>query len=73
MSLKQDTVTYISYHIHEWRHQCHLIKYDIVDQLLIEWITKSFVNNIVKDIAMGGCVTEERAIRRTEYLYLVYS
>ena len=57
--LKKDTATHISDHIHEWRHQCCLIKFDIVDQLLTEWFTKSFVNKIAEDIAMGGCVIEE--------------
>jgi len=52
-SLKQDTAMHISDHIHEWRHRRHLIKFDIVDQLLTEWFTKSFVAPIAHDIAMG--------------------
>jgi hypothetical protein len=40
---------------------------------LVEWLTKSFVNEIGKDIAMGGIVTEEQAIIRAHYLDLVYS
>ena len=58
-SLKQDTATHISDHIHEWRRRCHLIKFEIADQLLIEWFTKSFVVPISRDIAMGGCITKE--------------
>jgi hypothetical protein len=38
-----------------------------------EWFTKSFVNNIGKDIAMGGVVMEEKAISHAQYLDLVYS
>jgi hypothetical protein len=34
---------------------------------------KSFVNDIACDIAMGGVVTEEQVINRTQYLDLVYS
>jgi hypothetical protein len=41
--------------------------------LLAEWLTKSFVNDIGKDIAMGGVVTEEKAISRAQYIDLVYS
>jgi len=72
-SLKQDTVMHISNHIHEWRRRCQLIKFEIVDQLLTEWFTKSFIATIARDIAMGGCVTEEQAIAHAQYLDLVYS
>ena len=72
-SLKQDTTTHISDHIHEWRCRHHLIKFEIDDQFLTEWFTKSFMAPIARDIAMGGCVTEEQAIARAEYLDLVYS
>jgi hypothetical protein len=41
--------------------------------LLAEWFTKSFVNDISCDIAMGGVFTEEQAISRAQYLNLVYS
>jgi hypothetical protein len=40
--------------------------------LLPEWFTKSFVNDIGRDIAMGGVVIEEQAISRAQYLDLVY-
>jgi len=61
-SLKQDTVTHISDHIHELRHRHRLIKFEIPNELLIEWFTKSFVNKITKDIAMGVCVIKDQAI-----------
>jgi hypothetical protein len=41
--------------------------------LLAEWFTKSFVNDIGRDITMGGVVTKEQAISRAQYLDLVYS
>ena len=63
-SFKQSTSTHISDHIHEWRRRRRLIKLELPDQLLAEWFTKSFVNKIGKDIAMGGVVTEEQAISR---------
>jgi hypothetical protein len=72
-SFKQSTSTHISDHIHEWRRRRRLIKLELPDQLLAEWFTKSFVNKIGKDIAMGGVVTEEQAISRAQYLDLVYS
>ena len=73
MSLKQDTATHISDHIHEWRRRSHLIKFEIFDQLLTKWFTKSFISKIAKDIAMGGCVTKEQAIVHAQYLDLIYS
>jgi hypothetical protein len=72
-SFKQNKGTHISDHIHEWRRRRHLIKLELLDQLLAEWFTKSFVNEIGKDIAMGGVVTEEQAISRAQYLDLIYS
>jgi hypothetical protein len=72
-SFKQNKATHISDHIHEWQRRRRLIKLELPDQLLAEWFTKSFVNEIGKDIAMGGIVTEEQAISRAQYLNLVYS
>lgn len=64
---------HISNHIYEWhRHSC-LIKFEIPDQLLTEWFTKSFVPKIEKYLAMGGCVIEEEVITRAQYIDLVYS
>jgi len=72
-SFKQTKATHISDHIHEWCRRRRLIKLELPDQLLAEWFTKSFVNDIARDIAMGGVVTEEQAISRAQYLDLVYS
>jgi hypothetical protein len=58
-SFKQNKATHISNHIHEWRRRRRLVKLKLPDQLLAEWFTKSFVNDINCDIAMGGVVTEE--------------
>jgi hypothetical protein len=73
ISFKQTKATHISDHIHEWRQRRRLIKIELPDQLLAEWFTKSFVNDIAHDITMGGVVTEEHAINRAQYLDLVYS
>jgi hypothetical protein len=72
-SFKQNKATHISDHIHEWRRRRRLIKLDLPDQLLAEWFTKSLVNKISRDIAMGGVVTEEQVISHAQYLDLVYS
>jgi hypothetical protein len=72
-SFEQSTGTHISDHIHEWRRRRRLIKLELPDQLLAEWFTKSFVNKIGKEIAMGGVVTKEQAISHAQYLDLVYS
>jgi hypothetical protein len=58
-SFKQNKATHISDHIHEWRRRRCLIKLELPDQLLAEWFTKSFVNDIGHDISMGGVVMEE--------------
>jgi hypothetical protein len=72
-SFKQSKGTHISDHIHEWRRRRRLIKLELPDQLLAEWFTKSFVNEIDKEISMGGVITEEQAISHAQYLDLVYS
>ena len=72
-SLWQNTSTHISDHIHEWRRQKRVIKAPIPDQLLADWFTKSLLPPIARDVAMGGVVTEEKAITRAHYLDLVYS
>jgi hypothetical protein len=71
-SFKQTKGTHISDHIHVWRRRRRLIKLELPDQLLAEWFTKSFVNEIGKDIAMGGVVMKEQAISRAQYLDLIY-
>jgi hypothetical protein len=45
----------------------------IPDQLLAEWFMKSLLPQIAHDVAMGGIVTEGKAITRAQYLDLVYS
>jgi hypothetical protein len=50
-----------------------LIKLDLPDHLLAKWFTKSFMNEISPNISMGGIVTEEKEISRTQYLDLIYS
>lgn len=47
MSLKQNTATHISDHIHEWRHRRHLIKFDISNELLTKF-TKSIINILLQ-------------------------
>jgi hypothetical protein len=71
-SFKQTKGTHISDHIHEWRCRRRLIKLELPDQLLAEWFTKYFMNEIGKDISMGGVVTEEQAIIHAQYLDLIY-
>lgn len=39
-SLKQDIITHIFDHIHEWRLRLHLIRFEIYNELLREWFTK---------------------------------
>jgi hypothetical protein len=72
-SFKQSSSTHISDHIHEWRSRRHLIKVPLPDQLLAKWFTKSLIGPIIHEVAMGGVVTEEKAISRAQYLDLVYS
>lgn len=61
-SLKQDTATHISNIIHKWRRRRRLIKFEIADQFFTKRFNKSFVAPIARDIAIGGCMTEEKSI-----------
>ena len=61
-SLRHNTSTHISDHIHEWRRQRRLIKAPIPDQLLVDWFTESLLPPIARDVAMGSVFTEEQAI-----------
>jgi hypothetical protein len=61
-SLRQDTSTHISDHINEWRRSGKTIKTQILDQILMEWFTKSLLPPIAKDVAMDGNTTKEKAI-----------
>ena len=72
-SLRQDTSTHISDHIHEWRRRHRLIKAPIPDQFLADWFVKSLLPVIAKDVALSGAVTEEQVILRAQHLDLVYS
>ena len=72
-SLRQNTSTHISDHIHEWRRQRRIIKAPILDQLLADWFTKSLFPTIAWDVAMGGVITKDKTISWAQYLDLVYS
>ena len=45
-------------------------KATILDQLLADWFTKSLLQPIARNVAMGGYVTKEQAIGRAQYLDL---
>ena len=72
-SLRKNNSTHISDHIHESRRWRRLIKDPIFDQILDDWFTKSLLLPIAQYVAMGGVVTKEQAIKRSQYLELVYS
>ena len=72
-SFKKSSSTHIFYHIHKWRRRICLIKVPLHDQLLAKWFTKSLIGPIIRDVSMGGVVTQERAISHAQYLDIVYS
>ena len=72
-SLRQNTATHISDHIHEWRRRQRLVKAPIPNALLADWFTKSLLPKISCDVAMSRAVTEEDVIRRAQHLDLIYS
>jgi hypothetical protein len=43
-----------------------MIKVIIPDILLVEWFTKSLLPPIIRDVTMGGTVTEEEIIARAQ-------
>jgi len=71
-SLRQYSSTHMYVHIHEWRRHKWLIKAPILDQILVDWFTKSLLPPIVCDVSMGGVVIEKQAINHAQYLDLVY-
>ena len=72
-SLRQDTATHISNHIHEWRRRRRLVKAPIPDHLLANWFCKSLLPHISKYIGLSGAVTEDQCIFRAQHLDLIYS
>ena len=58
-SLRQNTATYISDHIHEWQRRQRLVEAQIPNGLLDDWFTKSLLPQIAQDVAMSGAVTKE--------------
>ena len=66
-SLRQNTTTHISDHIHEWRRCRWLVKALTLDALLVDWFTKSLLSKISCDVAMSGAVTEEGVIRCAQH------
>jgi hypothetical protein len=50
-----------------------MIKTQILDNLLMEWFTKSLLPTISKDVAMVQVATEEQAIMHAQHLDLIYS
>jgi hypothetical protein len=57
-SFKQSSSTHISDHSHEWRRRRRLIKVPLLDQLLVEWFTKSLISPIACDVSMGCVIIE---------------
>ena len=62
-SFRQDTVTHISDHIHEWICGRRLVKAPLPDYLLADWFYKSLLPQISKDVTLGGVVTKDQSIR----------
>jgi hypothetical protein len=50
-----------------------MIKTQILDKVLMEWLTKSLLPTIAKDVAMVGVTIEEKAIMCAQHLDLFYS
>ena len=72
-SLRQNTTTQISNHIHEWWRRRRLVKAPIPNALLTYWFTKSLLTKISCDVAMSRVVTEEDVIRCAQHLDFIYS
>ena len=72
-NFNQTNATHISDHIHEWRCHRRMVKTFVLDQLLVEWLIKSLLPSITKDVAKGGFVIEDQFITRAQYLDLIYT
>ena len=72
-SLRQDTTTQISNHIHEWRCRWRLVKPPLPEYHLADWFCKSLLPQIAKDVALGDVVTEDQSIHHSQHLDLICS
>jgi hypothetical protein len=50
-----------------------MIKTKIMDNILMEWFTKSLLPPIDRDLAMVGVATEEKSIMCAQNIDLIYS
>lgn len=50
-----------------------MVKVYNLDHILVEWLIKSLLPAITKDVSKGGIVTEEKVIARAQHLDLVYT
>jgi hypothetical protein len=72
-NFKQMKADHISDHIREWWHWKSLIKVMVPTNFLLEWLLKSFVPQLIKDVATSGVFSKEEAIMRAQQLELIYS
>jgi hypothetical protein len=72
-NFEQMTTDHISDDIREWRRRKSLIKVPVPPAFLLEWLLKSLVPQLSKDVATSGVFSEEDAIMRDQQFELIYS
>ena len=65
-TFRKDKATHILDHIEEWRRRKRLIKATIPLKFLLEWLLKSLLPYISKDVSTSGITNEEEAILKSQ-------
>ena len=70
---RQNTVTHIKYHTHEWNCHCTLRKIDIQSPFLLYWFLRLLQPAIAKGVATSMPQTKEEAILKSQHFDLIHA
>ena len=73
LSCRQNTVTHITKHIHEWRRHRSLCQIKLDDKIFLDWFLKTLLPPIAKDVASEHPQIEEEAILKAQQFDLIYA
>ena len=73
LSFRQNTATHITDHIHEWRWRRSLCKIQLDYKIFLDWILKTFLLPITKDVTSEHPQSEEEAILKAQQFDLIYA
>ena len=73
LSCRQNTVTHITDHIHEWQQHRSLCKIQLDDRIFLDWFLQKLLPPIPKDVASKHPQFEEEAILKSQQFDLIYA